>query len=67
MTILPHEELALDGPSLEVPDELLLLSLLGQPEFVGGDVARMDMVLGTGLHNVFWEVPSPLLLGCISA
>lgn len=36
------------GPSLEVPDELLLLSPLHHPEFVGYDVAGMDPALGTG-------------------
>lgn len=36
------------GPSLEVPDELLLLSPLAHPEFVGDDVAGMDTALGTG-------------------
>lgn len=36
------------GPSLEVPDELLLLSPLAHPELVGNDVAGMDPALGTG-------------------
>lgn len=69
MTILPYEEpaLDLDGPSLEAPDELLLLSLLARPEFVGADVARMDMIQGTGPDDVLWEVLSPLLPGAQAA
>ena len=39
---------ALPGPSLEVPDELLLLSPLAHPEPVGDDVAGVDTALGTG-------------------
>ena len=51
------------GPSLEVPDELLLLSPLAHPEFVGDDVAGMDTALGTGPAKAGWEnshKPSPL-------
>lgn len=36
------------GPSLEVPDELLLLRPLAHPESAGDDVAGMDPALGTG-------------------
>ena len=36
------------GPSLEVPDALLLLRPLAHPEPAGDDVAGMDPALGTG-------------------
>ncbi|KAK2087838.1 hypothetical protein P7K49_033745 [Saguinus oedipus] len=44
------------GPSLNVPDELLLLSPLAHPELVGDDVAGMDTALGTGLDDILREV-----------
>lgn len=48
---------ALPGPSLEVPDDLLLLSPLCHPEFVGDDIAGMDTALGTGpAGGLGWEV-----------
>lgn len=60
MVLLPGSP----GPSLEVPDELLLLSPFAHPEFVADDVAGMDPALGTGPVGVVgWEnshKPRPL-------